>query len=133
MTPVTLPRELAESLLTLMTRTVLDGHESVPIAQWLVFANALDKAMHPKTAQDAPGATRALAPVSAPIAGPCGALGAFQAQDEAIMADDLTCRFCHTAPVREPGHACGPCIEALLADVASLESDVHLANDWNDR
>lgn len=47
------------------------------------------------------------------------------AEEYAQIAEDLTCRFCKTTPVRAPGDGCGACLEALLQDVAVLEAELH--------
>jgi hypothetical protein len=95
---VTLPRELAQSLLVLMIRDATDA--DVPAGQWLTFANALDKAMHaPQARQNAPGAMQAADPTQG------------------------ACRFCRTAggPGTRENGLCATCADDLLRDAQELE------------
>lgn len=101
MSTVTIPRELAQSLLVLMTRSVTEGVESVPAGQWLTFANALDKAMHaPPASQNAPGST----PGGNPLPG--------------------ACRFCQAVVGGATG-LCAQCADDLLRDASELEQSKH--------
>lgn len=109
---VTLPRELAESLLVLMTRTVTDGAESVPPGQWLVFANALDRALHPKT--HAGAAMRGL------TADESRTLRAAVAEAAASGVCE-GCRATTDGVRRASPFLCPSCYDEFVADLAQLD------------
>lgn len=135
MSTVTIPRELAQSLLVLMTRDATDA--DVPAGQWRTFADALATALNaPRNAQDAPGSTQH------PWACPCfprlhcDAYGGSRAHpacrtcegcDSSIPATCLgtVCRFCRTAAVIDNG-LCAPCADDLLHDAQELERSTHV-------
>ena len=95
---VTIPKDLAQSLLDLLTRQCVEGLTSVPVSAVLASANALDRAMHaPRSADVAPGATPWL-PVGQGV-----------------------CRFCQSAPT-PLGGLCTQCTDDLLRDAQELEA-----------
>jgi len=123
---VTLPRELAESLLLLMTRTVTHGPESVPTGQWLVFANALDRAMHPRLDRapetgTPPGTHRIASGTTQP----------FTEQESSSLrvcvvpgANGWPCEGCHVLTTnlrRRPPYLCATCYDEFVRDLAEQD------------
>lgn len=132
MSTVTIPRELAQSLLVLMTRSVTEGSHGVPPGQWLTFANALDRAMHPRTQWRAPNGApltdrHNLNPPEAMYRAmgctpelPQVASGATQAPSPTPGA----CRFCRVTLSEDQG-LCATCASELLHDAQQLEQSRH--------
>ncbi len=100
MSTVTIPRELAQSVLVLLHRTY--SGDAVPGGTYALIMHDLETALAspentPRTAQDAPGSTQETPPTPG------------------------TCRFCRVALSDDQG-LCKQCADDLLRDAQELEA-----------